>query len=75
MSSDSLLKCLPWIIRAIQSNLGLALACRGLRFHIFLVLVGAPGGHFHKTNADEQPQNTNDGEEQVALTHINSAML
>lgn len=40
MSSDSLLKCLPWIIRAIQSNLGITFACWRLKFHIFMVLVG-----------------------------------
>lgn len=45
VSSDSLLKCLPWILRAIQSKPGLAFAYWRLQLHIFLVLAGHSERH------------------------------
>lgn len=50
MSSDLLVKCLPWILRAIQSNLGLTFANWRLKLHIFMVLGGYPGKVILKYN-------------------------
>lgn len=40
MSSDLLAKCLPCILSAIQSSLGLTLAYWGVKFHMFTRLTG-----------------------------------
>lgn len=45
VSSDSLLKCLPRILRAIQSNPGLAFASWRLQLHTFLLLAGYSERH------------------------------